>query len=211
VSNGGVLGRRNVPGVDGLSGVWSVQEIANMRRKGISWDALDLFDSDTTAQYTQFADAAGTWAIANGELVATGGSQAVFIRNGASYTDVAVEVDLNWAVDGGIAFRFIDNSNYYLAVLSDDSSSSGIDIQMFKRVAGSFTQLGGNIDLQWPRGMTRRFRITAVSTTLKVYVDDWEFLSVSDSTHAGPGGIGVRNNGGGMNASKYQALRYGRL
>lgn len=35
MSNGGVLGRRNVPGVDGFSGVWSLREIANARRKGV--------------------------------------------------------------------------------------------------------------------------------------------------------------------------------
>lgn len=33
--NGGVIGRRNVPGVDGTSGVWSLQEIADAERKSV--------------------------------------------------------------------------------------------------------------------------------------------------------------------------------
>lgn len=207
--NGGRLGRRNVPGVDSMSGVYSLREMADLRRKGIWWDAIDLFDSDTTAHYTQTADTAATWAIANGELVATGGNQAIFTRNGASYTDVAVEADVSWAHSGGLVLRVVDNSNYYLVALADDTSSATINIQVFKRVAGPFTQIGSNVDIGgWPRGMTRRFRFTAVGTTLKVYVDDWEVFSAVDSAHAGPGGVGMRNFGGGTNASKYQAFRY---
>lgn len=39
MSNGGVIGRRNVPWVDGTSGVWSLREIANARREGISFSS----------------------------------------------------------------------------------------------------------------------------------------------------------------------------
>lgn len=38
--NGGVIGRRNVPGVDGTGGVWTMQEIANARRLGL-WARYD--------------------------------------------------------------------------------------------------------------------------------------------------------------------------
>lgn len=63
MSNGGVLGRRNVPGVDGFSGVWSLREIANMRRKFYAPVALAL---GPTALYmmeegsgTQMTDSSG--------------------------------------------------------------------------------------------------------------------------------------------------------
>lgn len=42
MANGGMIGRRNVPGVDGYSGVWSRQEIADAVRKGL-WDSY-LFE-----------------------------------------------------------------------------------------------------------------------------------------------------------------------
>ena len=206
-SNGGVLGRRNVPGVDGFSGVWSMREIANAARLGL-WPPYDLFDIDTTAKYTQVADAAGTWAVSGGELVATGGTQAHFIRNAVSFKDGWVEADMNHAHDGGLVLRFVNNSNYYLAALSDDSGSAPTEnVRIFKRVGGTYTQLGSSVNIAWTRGVSKTFRFQAVGTTIQVFVDGVSQLSVTDSAIAGPGGVGIRNNVSG-NQSKYQALRW---
>ena len=208
MSNGGVLGRRNVPGVDGVSGVWSLREIADAARKGV-WLPYDLFDTDTTAKYTQVADAAGTWAVSGGELVATGGTQALFIRNAVSFKDGWVEADINHAYDGGLVLRFINNSNYYLAALLDDSGHSpNENVRIYKRVGGTYTQLGGSVNITWTRGVSKTFRFQAAGTTLQVFVDGVSQLSVTDSAIAGPGGVGMRNNTSSMQ-SKYQALRWG--
>jgi hypothetical protein len=63
VSNGGVLGRRNVPGVDGFSGVWSLREIANARRAGV-WDryVIEVF-ADTPVSYWKLDETGGTTAV----------------------------------------------------------------------------------------------------------------------------------------------------
>ena len=208
MSNGGVIGKRNVPGVDGFSGVWSLREIANARRAGVVFPLVyDTFDSDTTAQYTQFSDSPATWAISGGELVATGGTQSVFIRNGTSYANTAVEADINHAHDSGLVLRFIDNSNYYLLALSDDSGAAPtINARMFKRVSGAFTAIGGTTDFVWTRGTSKTIRFTASGTTLTVYVDGAQILTVTDSAIAGPGGVGMRNNLGGQQ-TKFQAFR----
>ena len=207
MSNGGVLGRRNVPGVDGVSGVWSLREIADAARKGV-WLPYDLFDTDTTAKYTQVADAAGTWAVSGGELVATGGTQALFIRNAVSFKDGWVEADVNTASDGGLVLRFVDNSNYYLLVLLDDSGTvPSQNIIIFKRVGGAYTQLA-QADISWARGTSKTIRFQAAGTALTAFVDGQQVASATDSAHAGPGGVGLRNNAGGGNVSKFQAFRW---
>lgn len=40
--NGGMIGSRNVPGIDGTSGIWSMQEMADLRRKLYLHTALSL-------------------------------------------------------------------------------------------------------------------------------------------------------------------------
>lgn len=210
MSNGGLIGKRNVPGVDGFSGVWSLREIANARRAGVSFPSTDFFDDDTTAQYTQYADAVATWAISGGELVATGGTQSVFIRNGTSYTDTAIEIDINRAHDGGLILRFVDNSNYYLLVLSDDSGGApSANLRMFKRAAGTFTALHGGVNITWARGTSKTILFKAVGTTLSARVDGAEVASLVDASHAGPGGVGMRNSGESGSQANFQAFRWG--
>lgn len=65
MSNGGVLGRRNVPGVDGTSGVWSLREIAHARRAG-EWppepyfaNVVALIHMDGSDGNSQFTDVKG--------------------------------------------------------------------------------------------------------------------------------------------------------
>ena len=210
MANGGRIGKRNVLGVDGYGGVWSLREVADALRKGIVIpDDGDFFDTDTTAQYTQYADTNATWAISGGELVATGGDQAVFVRNGISDTDVAIEVDCNFADDGGMVLRFIDNNNYYLLTIIDDSGSTpSQNFIIYKRVAGTFTALGSSSNITWPRGTSKTIKFRVSGTTLTAYVDGTQVISTTDSALAGPGGVGMRNKLAGKQ-SKYQAFRWG--
>lgn len=211
MANGGRLGARNVPGVDGVGGVWSLREIADARRAGAWWDWIDLFEADSTGLYTQIADANGTWAIASGELTATGGTQALFTRTGVSLADVAGEADVNYAGNGGIALRVANNSNYYFMSINDDSGIiPSENVQIYKRVAGAFTKIAA-ADVTWARGTQKTFRFEAVGTALKGYVDGVQMMSITDSSHAGPGGIGMRNDNSGGGITKYQAFRYTRL
>lgn len=200
---------RTVAGLTGVTYTWSDEEADSgltVPGAGVTFNE-DTFDSDTSAQYTQFADTAGTWAISGGQLVATGGAQSLFIRNGTSYTDVAIEADINHAYDGGLVLRFTNNSNYYLLVLSDDSGVSPTqNLRLYKRVSGTFTQIGGS-NITWPRGASKAVRLQASGTTISAVVDGVTAISVTDSAHAGPGGVGMRNSGSGQQ-TKYQAFRW---
>lgn len=173
---------------------------------GLARGNEDTFDVDSTSQYTQFADVSGTWSIASGELTATGGTQSVFIRNGTSYSDVKIEADVNQTHDGGLVLRFVNNSNYYLATVSDDSGVEPTqNVRIFKMVSGSFTQLG-QADITWTRGTSKTVRFEAAGTSLKAFVDGAQVISVTDAAHAGPGGVGMRNNA--STATKFQAFRW---
>ena len=61
--NGGVIGRRAVPGVDGRSGVWPLQEIADARRAGLWWrDYATEVLADSPAVYWRLDETSGTTA-----------------------------------------------------------------------------------------------------------------------------------------------------
>ena len=167
----------------------------------------DTFDVDSTGSYTQSSDSPGTWSIASGELSGINGTQSVFIRNGTSYTDVKIECDINQAQDAGLVVRFINNSNYYLLALADDSSVTPTqNLRLFKRVSGTYTQLA-SADITWARGTSNTVRFSASGTTLSALVNGTSALSVTDSALSSPGGVGMRNNA--STASKYQAFRWG--
>ena len=201
---------RTEAGLTGTSYTWTAEEadsgLTVPGSPGFTFNE-DAFATDTSASYTQYADTAGTWAISGGELVATNGAHALFIRNGTSYTDVVIEADINHAHNGGLVLRFIDNNNYYLATLSDDSGGSPTqNLQLFKRVAGTFTQIGSNINLAWVRGTSKKVRFQVSGTALSISIDGTLALSGTDSAIAGPGGVGMRNSDTGQ--SKYQAFRW---
>lgn len=63
MANGGRIGQRNVPGVDGYGGVWSLREVANARRNGL-WDryVMEVF-ADTPISYWKLDETSGTPAI----------------------------------------------------------------------------------------------------------------------------------------------------
>ena len=202
---------RTETGLTGASYTWSNEEadsgLTVPGSPGFTYNE-DTFDTDSTSQYTQVADANATWAIASGELTATGGTQAKFIRNGTSYTDVVIEADINTAGDGGLVLRFVNSSNYYLLVLCDDSGTApSQNIRIFKRVGGAYTQLA-QADISWARGTSKTIRFRAAGTALTAFVDGQQVASATDSAHAGPGGVGLRNHAGGGNVSKFQAFRW---
>ena len=203
---------RTATGLTGTGYTWTTEEAdSGLTVPGSPGFSLneDTFDTDSTAQYTQYADTAGTWTVSGGEMVATNGNQSVFIRNGTSYTDVVIEADINHANDGGLVLRFVNNSNYYLLTLSDDSGANPTsNLRLFKRSAGTFTQLGG-ADITWASGTSKTIRFSVSGTTLTASVDSTQVISVTDSAISGPGGVGMRNSTTLVGQqSKYQSLRW---
>jgi hypothetical protein len=170
----------------------------------------DDFSVNTIASYTETHDT-GTpvWSVSGGAMHATGiaGMQSTLRRNTFSQADVAVECDILSADDDGLVLRFADQSNFYLMTLADDTSSlNAQNIRIFKRVAGTFTQLGSSVDLTWVRGVAKTFRFTATGSALNAYMGGVLQLSVTDATITAAGAIGMRAN---ASSSAVDALRWG--
>lgn len=205
--SGGRLGQDRPDG--DFSGIWTFAEVAERKLAG-TWPVaqlLDSFDTDTTSLYTQYADTAGTWAVSAGELVASGGSQTVFIRNGTSYANAVAEVDCNYSNEGGLILRFQDVNNYYQCVVEDDSSSfPSQNLAIFKRQSGTFTKLGTDINISWSRGTSKTIRFQVQGALLTAYVDGALVSAVTDTSFTGAGGGGMRKQG--SDSSKYQAFRW---
>ena len=207
MANGGRLGARNVPGVDGTSGVWSMREIADVVRRGSWVSSPHLYNDDILWQYTKYPDSSSFWHIQGGMLVAAGGTgNHALILNHVSAADIAIECDCDYAQDGGLILRFVDSNNHYMLALRDDSGAAPTqNFRLLKKVAGSFTELATS-NFTWTRGTSVNVRFSVSGTTIKVFADGVEKISVTDSSITGPGGIGFRSD---TSRSQYLALRWG--
>ncbi|KKL85765.1 hypothetical protein LCGC14_1951440, partial [marine sediment metagenome] len=158
---------------------------------------IDDFESDTSAEYTTGGDVAATWTWEpeSSRLKAAGGTQAWCLRTGLSLQDAEIEVEVESAHDGGLVARYQDNNNYYLLGVNDDSgTSSTVNLQFYKRVAGGWTSIGAAINRAWARGVRHRIRFRVVGTTLTAYWDDELVITVVDADHGAAGSIGIRNH-----------------
>lgn len=173
----------------------------------------DDFSSDTRSLYTMTQDSgAPTAAIASGVLTLTSPAacQSSFTRTGTSVLDGWVEADIDTAQDSGLLFRFLDQSNFYLLAISDDSGSNpSSNLQLYRRVSGAFTAMG-TYNTAWSRGSARTIRLEAVGSSIKAYIGGVEVISATSAHIATAGKIGVRGNGppGGTNNNKFNALRW---
>lgn len=161
---------------------------------------LDDFSTNTISSYTATQDSGSpAWAISGGNLGCSGsfGTQAILRRNGFSAADCSVEIVSGNAHDSGLVARFQNQSNFYLLTLSDDSGvNPSQNLRLFKRVSGTFTQLGSSVDISWSRGTSKTIRLTLAGTSIIAYVDGVSQISVTDSSIASAGSIGVRSNFG---------------
>ena len=172
---------------------------------------VDDFSTNTIASYTQTQDSGSpTWTVSGGKMNTSGafGTQAILRRNSFSQADASVEVDCSAADDGGVVLRFQDQSNFYLMALADDLSGigSGNNIRVFKRVGGTFTQLGSTVNVLWTRGTVKTFRFAMSGTTLTGYMDGALQFTITDSSIAAAGAVGMRAADSGV---AYDAFRWG--
>jgi len=174
---------------------------------GLARGNEDTFDSNTISSYTQSSISPATWSISGGELTASGGNQSVLIRNGTSYSNVKIEADINKAYDAGLVVRFIDINNYYVLALCDDSGQGPSTNLRFRKWVGGAETTIASANVTWPTGTPKTIRFEASGTSFSASVDGVQVISASDSSHAGPGGVGLRNHAGGSGAV-LQAFRW---
>lgn len=156
----------------------------------------DEFNSNTLGNYTEYADAPANWSISGGFLSATSGVQAVLTRNGVSFADGEVSAIVTHAPSTGLVLRLLNNSNYYVAVIVDNSninSSIQNSVTIYKRVGGTFSIVGAtaHIPLFVP-GTPKSLSFSAVGNKLTVKVDGVTYINATDSSILTTGLCGPR-------------------
>lgn len=140
----------------------------------------------------------GTWNIGSGSTanmgtMASGTSQAACVLE-SSVANVDVQVtfgDIGSSDDAGIVFRVTDDNNYYVMVAK---GSGGDGVSCYKRVAGSFTQVGSTA-AGVTFANTNVFKVTANGTSIKAYKNGVEVFSATDSTYTTQTKHGLRSHG----------------
>jgi hypothetical protein len=160
----------------------------------------DTFDADYLEKYSSGGDTAAAWTVSGGKLIGTGGTQATLIKNDLFLQDCEIEINIDQADQGGIVARYQDGNNYYLLVVKDDSGPAPTqNIELYKRVNGSFIGLA-NADITFPRGTSKVVKFTLQGSALEAWFDSVKVISVTDTTYTG-GSVGLRNNS--TTASQY--------
>lgn len=158
----------------------------------------DGFDTVTSANYNALADVDATWAwdTTNSRLSVTGGTNALRVHVALAAEDWTVECTISQANDAGLVGRVSDVNNYYLLAIRDSASGSGgtNNLQLYKRVAGTLTSIGGPYTVSFTRGTTHTVRLEVTGTTIKAYFDNVVVASVTDSALSGIGRAGLRND-----------------
>lgn len=160
--------------------------------------ALDSFDSNTSANYTNTfmtGGAAGTWTYdtANSRLISPGGTNAAFLYNALIFSDGSVECDMDWANIAGPVLRWVDANNCYFLKISDDQGTNPQTIQLFKN-NGGLAQIGSTASISFLRGTYHRVHFEIAGTSILVNFDGVQVISATDSSIAGPGKAGLYQN-----------------
>lgn len=180
---------------------------------------IDGFTSNTSANYTstfRTGGAAGTWTpdTANSRLVATGGTNAIYVSTLISRAEVDFFADLDRADAGGIVWRYVDQNNFYYLLIADTLASTGTKntVTLYKVASNVQTQLAtaaisytvGPTTVVFTRGTYHRFRVSMLSGVITVYVDGVQLATYTDGSPLGAGLMGFFNNGGTTGSRYYQ-------
>lgn len=163
---------------------------------------IDGFSSDSSANYsstfrTGGAVAAWTYDTANKRVVATGGVNAVFLNSIIIQADIDLYCDLDRADAGGIVWRYVDASNFYVLVVGDSLASVGTPntAVLYKIAAGVATQLA-TASISFVRGTYHRFRVTMLVGAITATMDGTALFAYTDASPLAAGQVGLYTNGG---------------
>lgn len=128
----------------------------------------------------------GTWGIVSSRAYCVVSAAQSVAYLDASITDADVQVTLaTMSADVGLVARVVDSNNYFLSAVT-----SGTGFRLYKRVAGSFTQLGTTYSGTPANGDV--LKLTVNGTSLTVYVNGTSRITATDSSHASATKFGLR-------------------
>jgi hypothetical protein len=186
----------------GLVGYW---------RFGESQHGLDTFNSTTGTSLTaRSADDGSTWTVSAGTTpvitsakrlrrVGANGFDA-YDNDAPGTADYSVEADVCIVTDNGAYYTGVSGrvntgaGNSYYAQLDETSGY----FQLWKKVSNTSTQLASSgSSYSLAAGTTYTLRLSMVGSTISVYVNGAQVISVTDSSVTAAGSGGIFNWGGG--------------
>jgi hypothetical protein len=134
-------------------------------------------DHDIVSNHVECASISTTALVTNSTALGT-----------ADYTVTADITVANFA-NAGLVGRYLDANNYYLLHLPDNHTA-----QLYKYIAGSFTQLGST----WDNGSaigTATFTLSMQGNAIKVLVNGVQRITATDGSLTAEGDFGFRSDG----------------
>jgi hypothetical protein len=177
----------------------AIDEVAAASGSGGS-GGTDDFKFNSVANYSIYGDAPGTWTVSTvaDVIIAAGGvAQSILVRNDVLFSDGIASCDISQAEDAGLVLRAVYGNDYYVATIKD--ALAGNEVRIFKRVAGTFTQLGSTATIAFTRNTQHTFSFEANGTSLVAKFDGVTAVSVTDSSITAAGKVGLRAGSGSAN------------
>jgi hypothetical protein len=152
-------------------------------------DNATLGNADTGQAWTENV---GTWDIVGGKLQGTGATGRATVDAGTPHVDIFADITSVSAAsrEAGIVFRYVDENNYWWALVDDQTSTSICQ----KVVAGVPTDMGAFGTFTVPC----RMRVRCAGPDIFVYVNESLVKTIlGDSTHIAATKHGVAHNTSG--------------
>ncbi len=157
-------------------------------------DAFTRADSNTTMGTptdggSDWEDAAGTWGIQTnaGAMISATAQGTIVLESSVADVDVQCTIPVLNS-DMGIIARETDSSNYLMFA----AIAGGVGWKLYKRVAGTFTQLGSTATGNTANGDV--LKITANGTSVTGYVNGVSKVAVTESFNLTATKHGIRAN-----------------
>ena len=199
--NGGGIGRRNVPGVDGTSGVWSLQEIADAARAGLwtpdpYWlNVTALLHMDGEDGSTIFTDAKGHVFTPTGATqidtaeAKFGGSSGLF--DGSGHIEASASADFgfgsgDYTVEGWLNTASQSSTRGLFDTRVGGAEGIGVYSSVPTNSATNKLVLTNNAAViavgstTMPLGVWVHWAVARAGTTVKGFIDGAEHFSVTD-------------------------------
>lgn len=191
--------------------------IANLTPTPAPWQ--DFFATNTSADYTQTFFAGGgaaTWTWSAGSLAATQttGVDGILEYTGLSAADMAVWGDFNRSDSGGLVARMVDTNHAYFVSIADASAATFPNTMKLHAFVSGLKSLLGTVTITFVRGSYHRFVLDCQGSTISVWMDGVQLLSVTDTrvTAAGTAALFAgMNNGNQIVCTGLQIAPYGQL
>lgn len=160
-------------------------------------------DTDTTALAAHtpekggpWTENSGTWLIDTNKLKETVGDVKVCsIDAGQANIVMSASLDRQGGSDPGMIFRMTDISNYYALI----ANFLGV-LAIYKIVSGAWTLLGTTA---YVHVANDTLKVDASGTSLIAYVNDVEFINITDSTFPTQTRVGLFNHVGNWSSTRW--------